>query len=96
MYSDWQAAARATIARINESLPADATLKDRKKALREAGPDFHGFTSWGRKVWSKHCRAYLELHGLPKRPGRPASKEYQSKLAKMREPDILFPFRDAP
>lgn len=96
MYSDWQAAARAAIQRVHESLPADATLKQRRVALRKAAGDFHGYTSWGRKVWSKHARQYLELHGLPKRPGRPASKEYQSKLAKMREPDILFPFRDAP
>lgn len=96
MYSDWQAAARAAIQKVHESLSADATLKDRRAALRQAAPNFHGYTSWGRKVWSKHCRNYLELHGLPKRIGWRARKAYQEKLKKLGQADIVFPFRDAP
>lgn len=96
MYSDWQAAARAEIKSVHESLPADATLKERRSALRKAAHGFHAGTSWGKKVWSRHCRQYLELHGLPKKVGRPGSKEFQDKLRKMGQADIIFPFRDAP
>lgn len=85
MRGDWQAAAKAFIADIDASLPPDATLPQRRSALRKRAGEFHMGTSWGKKVWSKHCRIYLERHGqLPRRlrdqPTLPA--------------DIIFPFAE--
>lgn len=63
----WHDRAVEIIAQVHKSLPADADLKTRQKALRAAKPvDFH-VTSWGRKVWQKAAKAYLTKHGLKPR-----------------------------
>jgi len=62
---DWQNTAARVVAEVDRSLPADADLATRKKALRAARPWEFGATSWGRKVWAKHSRKYLEKFGLP-------------------------------
>jgi len=62
---DWQKTASAVIGEVHRNLPADAELATRKKALRAARPWEFGATSWGRKVWAKHSRKYLEKFGLP-------------------------------
>ncbi len=62
---DWQKTASAVIGEVHRTLPADADLAIRKKALRAARPWEFGSTSWGRKVWAKHSRKYLEKFGLP-------------------------------
>lgn len=91
MYSDWGKAARREIAARMAELPEGASLDDRRKALRKDATLYHGGTSWGRKVWSRECRKYLELHGLP--PRKPADASPQSKLhAKLQAGDITFPF----
>lgn len=65
--SDWRETADAIIAEVDASLPKDADLETRRQACLRAKPwEFHT-TSWGRKVWAKAQRAYLEFHGLPKR-----------------------------
>jgi hypothetical protein len=64
---NWQRDAPLCIEQATKDLSADATLTERRSALRKAAFDFHGGTSWGKKVWSKHVRKYLEFHGLPKR-----------------------------
>jgi len=82
--SRWAAAARSLIAKVHSGLPEDASLKDRRKALRLVGPGFHGGTYWGRKVWGREVRKYLEKHGLPPRSPRD-----------VKMPDhIHFPFRE--
>lgn len=87
MRSDWQAAAKAMIAEIHESLPADATLVQRRSALRKAASAFHMGTSHGKKTWSKRAREYLEKHGQPPlRRGAEQSPNFG--------PDIVFPFRE--
>lgn len=92
---DWQKEAPIWIADATKDLPESATLKERRAALRKVGYRFHGFTSWGRRVWSKFCRAHLEKHGLP--PRTIASAAPTSKIAaKLAAPDITFPFRPAP
>lgn len=92
MYRDWGAQARSDIALIDKELGPDATLADRKRALRAFAYTFHGGTSWGKKVWSRECRKYLERHGLPPRTVADASP--QSKLfQKAASGDIIFPFR---
>lgn len=62
---DWQKTASSVIGEVHRNLPADADLAVRKKALRAARPWEFGSTSWGRKVWAKHSRKYLEKFGLP-------------------------------
>lgn len=66
MYSDWQAAAQNQIAALDAQFPPDMPWRERQKVLREGAWQFHGGTSWGKRVWAKHCRAYLEMHGKPK------------------------------
>lgn len=92
MYSDWGSACRAYIAELDEQMPKGATLDERRKRLRQAAWNFHGGTSWGRKVWSREVRKYLEQHGLP--PRTVADISSQSKLHRRLESgDISFPFR---
>jgi hypothetical protein len=92
MYSDWGAAARSYIAERIAELPDDAGLEDRRSALRKDATLFHGGTSWGRKVWSREVRKYLEQHGLP--PRTVADISPQSKLhQRTQSGDITFPFR---
>lgn len=61
---NWQSVASGVIGEVHKSLPIDADLKARKKALNEARPYEFSVTSWGRKVWAKHARNYLEKFGL--------------------------------
>lgn len=68
--SRWAEAARHLIGKVHSGLPEDASLKDRRRALRAVGPGFHGGTYWGRKVWGREVRKYLERHGLPPRSPR--------------------------
>mgnify|MGYP000137187158 CR=1 FL=1 len=83
---DWQGEAAKLIAQVHAELPDSASLADRKKACREAGGwHFHGGTSWGKKVWAKHTRRYLEKFGLP-----PLQQKHQPTFG----PDICFPFRE--
>lgn len=67
---DWQHMASQAIERVHASLPEDATVADRKRALRAAASEFHGGTSWGKKVWAKHSKRYLARFGpvVPQKP----------------------------
>lgn len=81
--STWLTRARALIAeRID--LPETATLDEHRRALRALAPEFHGFTSWGRKVWAIAAREHLQRHGAP-----PVTIKQQAKFP----PHIIFPFR---
>ena len=64
---NWREEAEAVLASVHASLPADADLVTRREACLRAKPWEFQVTSWGRKVWQKAQRAYLERHGLPKR-----------------------------
>lgn len=94
MYADWQAAARHYIAKVDANLPKDATLKERRAALRKVAWEYHGGTSWGKKTWSKHTSAYLAKHGQPPRKVRMAQVRGAECSPKF-GPDIIFPFRAA-
>ena len=82
---DWQNDAPREIAAIHATMP-DCDPTDLRKALRKHAWQFHGGTSWGKKVWSKHCRAYMAKltgDGICSAPGK-----------KIEWPaDIAFPFR---
>jgi hypothetical protein len=84
MYSDWQAAAQKQIAILDKQFSPEMTWQERQKVLRAGASNFHGDTSWGKRVWAKHCRAYLELHGKPKR----------DQPVPLFPDDIIFPFRN--
>ena len=87
MYANWGEEARYRIDKILAALPPDATLEDKRKALRAASGDFHGGTSWGKKVWPRECRKYLQRLGLP-----PLKIESHPRFSD----DIIFPYRAAP
>lgn len=55
----WRDAAEAVVAHVHASLPEDADLKARKRALRGAGWRAHQGTAWGRKMWGRVVREYL-------------------------------------
>jgi hypothetical protein len=102
MKSTWADAARAMIQRAHEHLGTTATLDQRRKLLRSLAEEFHGGTSWGKKIWSRESRRYLEQHGLPPRPalGVKLSARQQQLLAKTKSQharlaaaDVTFPFR---
>lgn len=59
----WHDRASEIIGHVHATLPADADLKTRKRALRAAGSGFRG-TAWGRKVWGRAATAYLLKHGM--------------------------------
>lgn len=79
---DWQTTAASIVEKVNRSLPADADLATRKKELRAARPWEFASTSWGRKVWAKHSRKYLERYGLPPLKAK-AVEDYLSPLERM-------------
>lgn len=90
----WAEDCCAFIGRLHNDLAPDATLKERKELLRKSAWRFHGGTSWGKKVWSRESRKYLELHGLPRRALRTVEDTKQPRLlAAMERGDITFPFR---
>lgn len=102
MRGRWGDAADALILRLHEDLGETATLDDRKRMLRAHAGEFHCGTSWGKKVWSRRARAYLERYGLPKlervaTPRKPSEwakrMDVGEKQAKMSSPDIVFPWR---
>lgn len=63
----WRDEALAIIGNVHNSLPVDADLKARQKALKDARPYWFKDTSWGRKVWQSAQRQYLEKFGLKPR-----------------------------
>jgi len=63
----WRDEAISIIGNVHDALPADADVKARKRALREACPGHFRGTSWGRKVWGKAATQYLLKHGMKPR-----------------------------
>lgn len=83
---DWQNDAPKMIAAIHTKLPDGSTPDDLRKALRKEAWHFHCGTSWGKRVWSKHCRRYLAQltgNGAQRNDG----KTFQW------PDDIAFPFK---
>eukprot|EP01035_Chromulina_nebulosa_P044226 gene44226-biopygen30312 len=87
-YNSWIVRARDAVRQVALTIPDDATLPERRKAMRAAAPLFHGGTYWGRKKWGQAVREYLERHGqAPRRPPLTA------KDAPNFGPDIIFPWK---
>lgn len=89
----WVEDARRRIAEVTRDIPADATIAQRRKALRAAGPLFHGNTCWGRKAWGRAGREYLAEHGGPPVPARPT--DIAKLTDRITSGDVHFPFREA-
>ena len=81
---DWQRDAPWIIAEIHKSMP-EATPDELRKALRSQSGQFSMGTSWGKKVWAKHCRTYL---------ARMTGGSTKAKPAIDWPTDICFPFHD--
>ena len=78
----WTERARAKIAEIHATLPADASFTARKAALRNQYP-FGERSYWPYRAWLKARREYLRKYD----PKAPTIRD----LLSARE-DIIFPF----
>lgn len=65
----WSAEAATVINRVHQSLPADATLAERKKAVDAAYP-FGPRSHWPYKAWLKQRRQYLGKYGYRRQTKR--------------------------
>lgn len=83
----WIIRARDAVREVALTIPAEATLPQRRKAMRAAGPHFHGGTYWGRKKWGQAVREYLERHGQPPRVTQSVRDTPNF------GPDIIFPWK---
>ena len=86
--SVWRERSRRKIAEVHAALPADATIPQRRKALRAVGWTVHENTCWGRRMWGQEVRKYLQRH----------DPDYQAKAVPdgFKWPDhVHFPFREA-
>jgi hypothetical protein len=84
---NWQVDAPLMIAAIHKSM-LDCSPDELRKELRKQAWYFHGGTSWGKKVWSKHCRAYMaKLTGNGHYSGNGKAVDWPA--------DICFPFHEA-
>lgn len=91
MRGNWGVDARMYIEDATKELPETASVQERRAALRKVGGLYHMGTSWGKKVWSRECRKYLERHGLD-----PLAVEdtHQPRLkAALDRGDVIFPYR---
>lgn len=57
---EWSREARRLIGEVHATLPADATLAQRKRAIRDAFPDSWRGASWPYKAWLNARKAYLK------------------------------------
>lgn len=80
---NWQVDAPNWIAATHAEMPG-CTPAELRKALRAKAQSFHGGTSWGAKVWSKHCTRYIAALSGGQSKAKPI--EWAA--------DIHFPFRD--
>lgn len=56
---EWSKEARRLIGEVHAALPPDATLAQRKRAIRDAFPDSWRGASWPYKAWLNARKAYL-------------------------------------
>lgn len=88
----WRERVRRVINEVDASLPSDATMKQRRAALRKRAGEFHApGTSWPGQVWQQERRKYLAHHGE-----RPDDAPPGRLLEAMERGDIHFPFRGQP
>jgi hypothetical protein len=89
-YATWREECQLFLRRMDEELPPDATIEQRKEALRKRAHEFHQGTSWGKQVWQQERRKYLAKHG-----------DFPAPLGALKSPRLLaametgthFPFR---
>lgn len=56
---EWSKEARRLIGEVHAKLPADATMAQRKAAIRDSFPDSWRGASWPYKAWLKARKDYL-------------------------------------
>lgn len=91
----WRENALGRIAAIHRDMPEGATAEELRAELRRHSGDFHGGTSWGKKVWPKACAEYIKRHfGVvaAMKTCRSVKRVEDSPL--FSSADHAFPFRD--
>jgi hypothetical protein len=83
----WTDLAREAIQAVHNRLPDNATLADRKAALRAAYP-FGARKNWPYKAWTQEVRHYLSRW----EPAAPPRSRPAIRRAKPDRDDIVFPF----
>jgi hypothetical protein len=83
----WRERVRRVLHDMDAGLPRDATIKQRRAALRQCCREFQG-ASWPEQVWQQERRKYLAHHGE-----KPTDQPPGKLLAAMESGDIVFPFR---
>lgn len=79
---NWRETAAHIIGEVHKSLPPNADIKTRKRALADARPYEFRVTSHGRKTWGKAATAYLVKCGMkPRKP--PHEPDHLSPLERM-------------
>jgi hypothetical protein len=93
--SYWYDQAAALIVHLTKDLPAEATLAQRRKALRGNGYPAHQGTRWGRRKWGEAVRDYLSRHGYRK-PQTKAALPLLSPLERAQKLHFTKGFGDVP
>lgn len=78
----WQQEAESIIAQVHKTIPTEADMKTRRRAITAAKPPMFACTSWGRKTWSKAATEYLSKHGYEPRTS-PTKRQHLSPLERM-------------
>lgn len=69
--STWRERLAPIIAQTLDGLPADASLADKRKALRAAYPKGLGRSYWPYRVWLDECRRQLRIPKRQRDDGQP-------------------------
>jgi len=80
----WAGEALEVINRVHQSLPVDATLAERKKALDAAYP-FGCRAMWPYKAWLKQRRQYLGKYGYRRQAKRLAETPLERLIRKSKQ-----------
>jgi hypothetical protein len=89
--SKWRDNSLALIRKVHEEVGLDCSLIELKRALRPRAWEAHGYTSWGKKMWSSARQRYFQEH-FGHEPAVKQKRVEDSPL--FSAADHTFPFRE--